>query len=147
MKKFAQTSTETGEIIAIIAVQSYMSYPSGDFNGSTFVEIPMETNDIEFKKLNFWKDDKWNTRIECPGENWYWTEYTWRKNLQPFWDSVKVQRTRMLLLSDWTQLPDIQLSDTEKESWRTYRQALRDIPTTYVNAETMEDITWPSEPT
>ena len=63
------------------------------------------------------------------------------------WSLVRVERNAKLLACDWTQLPDIQLSDTEKESWRTYRQALRDIPTTYVNAETMEDITWPSEPT
>ena len=30
--------------------------------------------------------------------------------------------------SDWTQLPDVQLSEEQKESWRIYRQQLRDLP-------------------
>ena len=36
----------------------------------------------------------------------------------------------MLSESDWTQLPDNKLSDTKKTEWQTYRQLLRDMPTT-----------------
>jgi hypothetical protein len=35
------------------------------------------------------------------------------------------QRSRLLVASDWTQLPDVPLAT--KEAWATYRQALRDI--------------------
>lgn len=35
------------------------------------------------------------------------------------------QRARLLVSSDWTQLPDVPLAT--KEAWATYRQALRDI--------------------
>lgn len=40
--------------------------------------------------------------------------------------SVKAERNKLLLTSDWTQLPDVPL--TNKAEWATYRQELRDIP-------------------
>lgn len=36
----------------------------------------------------------------------------------------KIWRSRQLLDSDWTQLPD---SPADKEAWATYRQSLRDL--------------------
>jgi hypothetical protein len=41
---------------------------------------------------------------------------------------LKNIRNQLLMQSDWTQLPDIQLSEEQKESWRIYRQQLRDLP-------------------
>lgn len=41
---------------------------------------------------------------------------------------LKNIRTQLLMQSDWTQLPDVQLSEDQKESWRIYRQQLRDLP-------------------
>jgi len=46
------------------------------------------------------------------------------------WWEVRTQRNGYLRLSDWTQLPDSQLSDVDKESWRQYRQQLRDVTST-----------------
>lgn len=40
--------------------------------------------------------------------------------------SVKAERDKLLLESDWTQLPDVPL--TNKAEWAAYRQELRDIP-------------------
>ena len=37
-------------------------------------------------------------------------------------------RNEMLLVSDWTQLPNAPLTDEEKKEWETYRQELRDLP-------------------
>lgn len=39
---------------------------------------------------------------------------------------VRGQRDRLLLESDWTQLPDI--PESTKILWEPYRQALRDVP-------------------
>ena len=43
-------------------------------------------------------------------------------------NAVRKDRDHRLQNSDWTQLPDAQLSDLELASWNEYRQALRDIP-------------------
>jgi hypothetical protein len=41
---------------------------------------------------------------------------------------VRTQRNKLLTESDWTQLPDVPLTEEKKGEWRTYRQALRDLP-------------------
>ena len=45
-------------------------------------------------------------------------------------DFLRFERNRLLRESDWTQIPDNQLSDSKKTEWKTYRQALRDITKT-----------------
>jgi len=52
------------------------------------------------------------------------------------------ERNIKLTKSDWTQMTNNPLSDDTQEAWRVYRQALRDLPTTY-NPETF---TWPEPP-
>tara|TARA_X000001388_G_C2173687_1_gene100808 strand:+ start:156 stop:374 length:219 start_codon:yes stop_codon:yes gene_type:complete len=37
-------------------------------------------------------------------------------------------RNKMLSDSDWTVMPDSPLSDSKQTEWKTYRQALRDLP-------------------
>lgn len=37
-------------------------------------------------------------------------------------------RNKLLIDSDWTVMPDSPLSDSKKTEWKTYRQALRDLP-------------------
>lgn len=45
------------------------------------------------------------------------------------WKSVRDQRKGLLFNSDWTQLPDAPLTNTQTADWGAYRQALRDITT------------------
>jgi hypothetical protein len=54
--------------------------------------------------------------------------------------SVRADRTKRLADSDWTQLAD---STANKETWATYRQALRDITS---QAGFPWTITWPDAP-
>lgn len=41
---------------------------------------------------------------------------------------LRESRSRMLAASDWTQLADAPLSDSDRELWSSYRQQLRDYP-------------------
>ena len=43
---------------------------------------------------------------------------------------LRNERDRLLKQSDWTQMPDSPLTDTKKQEWQVYRQALRDLPQT-----------------
>ena len=54
-------------------------------------------------------------------------------------------RDTRLASSDWTQMPDSALTDAQKASWATYRQALRDI-TTHANWPDLEEADWPTAP-
>ena len=54
---------------------------------------------------------------------------------------VRAQRNRLLLASDWTQLPDV--PQATKDLWATYRQALRDVPQ---QEGFPQNVTWPTAP-
>lgn len=56
---------------------------------------------------------------------------------------VRDQRDGQLRGSDWTQLGDATLGDHTAEEWRTYRQALKDIPQNYTRVST---VVWPEDP-
>ena len=57
--------------------------------------------------------------------------------------SVRQQRNGMLSGTDWTQIGDATLGDHTAEEWRTYRQALKDIPQTYSR---VSEVVWPEDP-
>ena len=54
------------------------------------------------------------------------------------WLFVRNERNSRLLATDWRASSDVTLSD----AWKTYRQALRDVPT----QSDPDNITWPTEP-
>ena len=49
---------------------------------------------------------------------------------------MRNKRDALLAQSDWTQMPDSPLSDSKKQEWATYRQALRDFPASWTPADT-----------
>jgi len=54
---------------------------------------------------------------------------------------VRMIRNAKLAETDWTQNRDITLSNDE--DWKTYRQALRDITKKY---KSLDDVKWPEKP-
>ena len=54
------------------------------------------------------------------------------------WANIRFERDRKLKDTDWRASSDLTLSD----DWKTYRQALRDVPT----QSDPYNITWPTEP-
>jgi len=49
---------------------------------------------------------------------------------------MRDERNSLLAQSDWTQMPDSPLSDSKKQEWANYRQALRDFPASWTPADT-----------
>tara|TARA_R100000655_G_scaffold78415_1_gene117833 strand:+ start:372 stop:674 length:303 start_codon:yes stop_codon:yes gene_type:complete len=58
------------------------------------------------------------------------------------WASLRTERDGKLAATDWMAGSDLTLAD----NWKTYRQALRDLPASYNDTTVQGDITWPSEP-
>lgn len=59
---------------------------------------------------------------------------------------IRARRDKLLARSDFTQLPDIPLSDEQKAAYQTYRQQLRDLPQTYADATSIDQVTFPKKP-
>jgi predicted metal-dependent hydrolase len=45
-----------------------------------------------------------------------------------YWEELRVLRNQRLSESDWTQVADAPLTEEQKDAWKSYRQALRDLP-------------------
>ena len=58
------------------------------------------------------------------------------------WAKTRTQRDAKLAESDWMANSDVEMSD----AWKTYRQALRDLPGTLNDVTVQKTITWPDEP-
>jgi hypothetical protein len=59
-------------------------------------------------------------------------------------NQIRLKRNNLLKSSDWTQVPDGPLNDTQRTAWQTYRTALRAInPDDYTS---LSDVTWPTAP-
>jgi hypothetical protein len=59
---------------------------------------------------------------------------------------IRARRDKLLARSDFTQLPDSPLSDEQKAAYQTYRQQLRDLPETYADATSIDQVTFPTKP-
>ena len=55
----------------------------------------------------------------------------------------KTRRNQLLLVSDWSILPDNGLSESKRQEWLEYRQALRDLTE---QSGFPENIVWPTPP-
>ena len=54
-------------------------------------------------------------------------------------EQIRNHRNDLLTRTDWRAFPDVTMSD----EWKTYRQALRDIP---ASNTIYADVTWPTKP-
>ncbi len=89
---------------------------------NTLVAIP--------EKPNLWFDFDFTTK------QWVGNEVRARFD-------VNERRKKLLIASDWTQLPNNPLSTEKQTAWATYRQELRDITN---QSEYPLNVTWPTKP-
>lgn len=64
---------------------------------------------------------------------------------------LRANRNQLLIQSDWAVMPDSPLSDSKKDEWKTYRQALRDMTKTASPKVSgaildMSSVTFPTKP-
>ena len=62
---------------------------------------------------------------------------------------LRIHRNILMSNCDWTQGADSPLSDEKKAEWATYRQALRDLPSTAsptLDGPFISNVVWPTKP-
>lgn len=59
---------------------------------------------------------------------------------------LRNKRNELLNESDWTQVNDCPLSDSKKQEWATYRQELRDLPSSQQATDNIADVIFPTIP-
>ena len=83
------------------------------------------------------------------GESWSNTSMSWVIDDETLLqaevaNAIRLKRNELLAQSDYTQMPDVTLSN--QDLWDNYRQALRDLPQTYANITSLDEVTWPTPP-
>jgi hypothetical protein len=58
-------------------------------------------------------------------------------------EAAYAKRDILLQQSDWTQLPDVPLTEAQRQAWVAYRQSLRDVPQ---QPGFPDNIVWPVAP-
>jgi hypothetical protein len=64
---------------------------------------------------------------------------------QEIMEQVREYRNNLLTSSDWTQLPDVNLTPEQINAWRQYRQSLRDFPDS-IDVDNWTGPYWPIPP-
>lgn len=69
-----------------------------------------------------------------------------QRNKNNFLTSLREQRNSLLASSDWTQVKDVVDCHSEEwnNSWKNYRQKLRDLPLSF--CDNTNEINWPEPP-
>ena len=89
-----------------------------------------------YSELNYLSSDTPPTEAELD------TEVTRLNNLEPM-RLLRKERNTRLASTDWRASSDLTLST----DWKTYRQALRDLPANQTPVDNeLSNITWPTEP-
>jgi hypothetical protein len=67
-----------------------------------------------------------------------------------YWEELRILRDERLFDSDWTQLSDAPLTESQKNDWMIYRQQLRDLPENITEPKPLvldpEHESWPIAP-
>ena len=120
-------------------------------DGFTVVHVDSDLGGdrIAWMKTHYWDDNTWQTRSEAPNyyASWDASSSSWSWDNETVMTEIRTQRNNKLKRSDWTQMADSPLTDAKKTEWATYRQSLRNFPSTLTNPESVESVTWPTEPT
>tara|TARA_Y100001937_G_scaffold85562_1_gene115718 strand:+ start:1901 stop:2407 length:507 start_codon:yes stop_codon:yes gene_type:complete len=67
-------------------------------------------------------------------------------NLAEEWKQIRTERNRLLAETDWVVIKARENGGTVPAKWKTYRVALRDIPSEQSSKTKYSEITWPTRP-
>ena len=148
---YAFCDNETGNIDSIMTVADVQNFAEGKGpDGRWVILLDRDTNHKEAMEKTYWDvvARSWQSRSAPPTPYYNWTvDKKWVLDSDRIGVDLRIARNQLLSESDWTQMPDSQLSDSKKAEWVTYRQALRDVPAN-ANAElaSLNGFVWPTKP-
>ena len=148
LKYIAKISPE-GEIISLSLPQGANNISEGLWEDENlyvvYIDFDIDNRPI-FMQTHYYNSStkEFLERAEKPNPVAYWSNGQWTWDTEKFLDLVRQERDRKLYQSDWTQVAD---APVDSAAWATYRQALRDFPSTIdPSTASLGDIVWPTSP-
>ncbi len=100
------------------------------------------TNETHYVQLPGLTIEK-KTKRPSASHDWDYSTKQWVMNLDAAWESVRIERDRILRSSDWRVTKAAELGQPIDLAWAVYRQALRNI----TSQTDPLNIVWPTVPT
>ena len=100
-----------------------------DVGNSRVLFVPVDEANADYQEYLVWKEIDGNVAADY-------------EEPELTWDNIRAQRNELLQETDWTVIPD---TSVDQAAWKTYRQALRDIPETFKDKKASE-VVWPTKP-
>lgn len=138
MKKIIWYEISTGKVISSIST----------LEGTEEVTRPAFDNDNNPKTLAYAEVSIDDSKTHLAVYNAETEEIIYNEETNLITLSIQLRKIRNNRLKDcdWTQAIDSPLSAEKKAEWATYRQALRDLPSSYTDSDTFEDVIFPVKP-
>lgn len=112
--------------------------------------LPAGCKDLSYFMDYHWFDSSTNT-FKFTGlppnkhATWNFESLDWTWNHEDLVKDVRMIRDQLLTACDWTQALDAPLSEQELQSWRDYRQQLRDITDHLDGVTSVQEVVWPQK--
>lgn len=129
--RFAEVNPETLEIIDV-----YNNFCLEDQVSDTLIKIP---DGLNYQCIEAYKDDNNKILLRHISNVEFINEIT-----QINFNSLRLKRDELLKKCDWITLRSYSRNEPVPEEWKTYMQALRDLP---ANTTDPENPVWPEPPT
>ena len=123
---------------------------ASDFEYPAFT--PQYSQRSNFMEKYYWDNStsSWGYRGSPPNMAGLWTGTEWTWNQDAWENHIRQRRDQLLSSTDWTQLPDVSLSEDDLSQVTLYRSNLRGLLNTITASPesypTEESIPWPPRP-
>lgn len=113
--------------------------------------LPPNCNQMSYFMEYYWydleeEDFKFTGLPPNNHASWNFQSQEWEWNQEDLINEVRKVRNRILSATDWTQALDAPLSESQLQSWRTYRQQLRDVTSDLSSISSVSEVNWPEKP-
>ena len=127
----------SGEDYEIVETDAPLSYQDEEGNTISFNQSGHITSDLEGTHYHL----TWNGS-EIVKDDTAKAAY----DLAEEWKQIRAERNRLLAETDWVVIKARENGGQVPAAWKTYRVALRNIPSEQSDATKYSEITWPTRP-
>ena len=127
----------SGEDYEIVETNAPLSYQDDEGNTISFNQSGHITSDLEGTHYHL----TWNGSEIVKDDN-----AKAAHDLAEEWKQIRAERTRLLAETDWVVIKARENGGQVPAAWKTYRVALRDIPSEQSDKTKYSEITWPTRP-
>ena len=132
----------SGEDYEIVETDAPLSYEITDEDGNTRISFN-ESGHITSNLEGTYYHLKWDaSKKEIVKDDTAKAAY----DLAEEWKRIRTERTRLLAETDWVVIKARENGGQVPAAWKTYRVALRDIPSEQSSKTKYSEITWPTRP-